>query len=106
MSLTKENKTMARKRMVTRTIVATKATVLCLDTEIAEPCNREVVLSGTFDNDKALLKAARKAIETDDLRVAKVVQAEVITKLYKMDETKFMANADDVVETSEVNEAE
>lgn len=89
---------MARKRMVTRTIVATEATLLCLDTEVAESCNRKVVLSGTFDSDKAILKAARKQIETDDFRVAKVVNSEVITKLYKMDEAKFIATADEVVD--------
>ena len=89
--------------MVTRTIVATKATLLCLDTENAEPCNKEVFLSGEYENDKALLKAARKAIETDDFRVAKVVKSEVVTRLYKMAEEKFMENADEVIESVSEN---
>ena len=97
---------MARKRMVTRTIVATKATLLCLDTETAEPCNITVDLSGEFDNDKALLKAAKKLVETDVVKVAKVVKTEVVRMLYKMDEAKFMANADEIVEATNANDVE
>lgn len=83
---------MARERMVTRTIEATAVTVLCIDTETAEPCNRTVEISGAKD-EKAMLKSAKKLIETDIFKVVKVVNSETIKALYKMPEAQFIANA-------------
>ena len=91
---------MARKRVVSRTIKATKATVLCIDCEAAEPFNTEVMVSGEFKDDNAVLKAAKKQLETDNIKVAKVVATEVIEKLYKMEEAKFMQLADEIVDAN------
>lgn len=84
---------MARERMVTRTIEAKVVTVLCIDTETAEPENRKVEISGNFKDEKSILKAIKKLIETEDFKVVKVVTTETIKALYKMPETEFIANA-------------
>ena len=57
---------MARAPQVTRTFQTTNATVLCMDIENREPCNRYVVLPRTYKDDNAILKAVKKAIETDN----------------------------------------
>ena len=84
---------MARERMVTRTVLSTKATLLCLDTVKAEPFNTEVILSGTFKDNKAILKAAKKLIENDVISVAKIVDVVIEEQLYGMTEQQFIETA-------------
>ena len=84
---------MARERVVSRTIKVANATALCLDTETAEPCNITVPISAMIKDDKAMLKAVKKAIETDTLKVAKIVNVEIEEALYKMPEAQFVALA-------------
>ena len=84
---------MARERMVTRTIETTVATALCLDTNTAEPVNKTVPLAGTFKDEKAMLRAVKKQIETDDFKVAKIVDVKIEKALYKQTEAQFIANA-------------
>lgn len=84
---------MAKPRMVTRTILSTKATLLCLNTESAEPFNETVNLGGIYKDDKSLMKAAKKLVENDTISVCKVVNVEVIEKLYGMTEQDFLASA-------------
>ena len=84
---------MAKARTVTRTVVYTDATVLALNTETAEPYNSTISLSGTFKDDKALLKACKKALESDTVSVAKVVDVQVREKLFGMTEQEFMSHA-------------
>ena len=55
---------MARVAMVTRTIVTTKANVLCLDIEKGEPFNREVVLPRTYKDEKSLMKKISSVIDS------------------------------------------
>lgn len=81
---------MARKPMVTRTVQTTLATVLCLNTETAEPFNQTVTLSGTFKDNKAVMKAVKSLIENDTISVAKVVDIEIKEKLYGMPEQDFI----------------
>lgn len=84
---------MARERMVTRTVLSTKVTVLCLNTETAEPFNETVILSGTFKDNKAILKAAKKLLETEVVSVAKVVDVIIEEALYGMTEQEFIQSA-------------
>lgn len=84
---------MARERMVTRTVVYTVATVLCLNTETAEPYNDTISLSGTFKDEKAILKKCKKLLENDTVSVAKVVDVRVAEKLFGMSEQEFMSHA-------------
>ena len=85
---------MAKKAMVTRTVQTTLATALCLNTVTAEPFNQTVTLSGTFKEKKALLKAVKSVLETEEISVAKIVDVAVEEKLYGMTEQKFIENAD------------
>ena len=87
---------MARERVVSRTIKVAHATALCLDTETAEPCNIEVAISASIKDEKGMLKAVRKAIETDTLKVAKIVDVKIEEALYKMPETTFITLAEKV----------
>lgn len=81
---------MARKPMVTRTVQTTLATVLCLNTETAEPFNQTVTLTGTFKDNKSVMKAVKALIENDTISVAKVVDVEIEEKLYGMPEQDFI----------------
>lgn len=84
---------MARAPMVTRTIKTTNATLMCVDTETAEVSNIDVVLPRTFEDDNAILKAAKKHHETDTNKVVAVVASSVAETLYGMSESDFIAHA-------------
>lgn len=84
---------MARVPMVTRTIVATKITALCLNIETGEPFNETVTVSGTFKDEKSMLKAAEKLINTETERAVHIVFSEEIETLYGMTEQEFIQRA-------------
>lgn len=84
---------MARTPMVTRTIVTTKAIIMCLDVEAGEPFNKEVTLPRTYKDEKALLKKVRPLVETDTIKAVHVVDTEEVETLYGMTEQEFIENA-------------
>lgn len=84
---------MARERQVTRTVVYTVVTLLCLNTEMAEPFNDTIALSGTFKDEKAILKQCKKLLENDTVSVAKVVNVQTAEKLFVMSEQEFISHA-------------
>ena len=84
---------MARKPMVTRTIVTTKVNVLCMDLEHTEPCNKEVTLPRTFKDDKKLFKAVQDVVDSKKLKAVQVVDSEEVETLYGMSEQDFIDNA-------------
>lgn len=84
---------MARVPMVTRTIVATKITALCLNIETGEPFNETVTVSGTFKDERSMLKAAEKLINTETERAVHIVFSEEIETLYGMTEQEFIQSA-------------
>ena len=84
---------MARTPMVTRTIVTTKATSMCLDVEAGEPFNKEVTLPRTYKDEKALLKKVRPLVETETVKAVHVVDTEEVETLYGMTEQEFIENA-------------
>ena len=79
--------------LITRTIQTTRANVLCLDINEAEPFNKEVILPRTYKNDEAVLKKAREIIDTDTVKAISVVQTSVEETLYGMPENIFIENA-------------
>lgn len=85
---------MARERMVTRTVIATKANVLCLDIEKAEPFNKSVTLSGVYKDKAAVEKAVKKIIDTDKVKAVTVVGTKEEETLYGMPEQKFIESAE------------
>lgn len=84
---------MARAPMVTRTIKTTHATLMCVDTESAEVCNKDVVLPRTYESENDALKAAQKRYQTDTFKVVAVVASKVSEALYGMSEADFIAHA-------------
>lgn len=83
-----------REFMVTRTITTTKASILCLDVESGEPCNRTFIFPRTYKKEKELLQKAQAALTDEpNLRAVHVVDTEIIEELYGMTESKFLANA-------------
>lgn len=82
---------MARKRMVTRTITSTRATVTVYDIASDEIKTVEYRLSGELSADAAL-----KVIEKEhaEVRPMKVTEVEVHEELYGMPEEKFMELAE------------
>lgn len=84
---------MARVPMVTRTIVATKANVMCLDVQAGEPCNYVVTVPRTYKDNEALMKKVRPLIETETLKAVHIVDKEEIETLYGMTEQEFIEHA-------------
>ena len=84
---------MARVPMVTRTIIATKANVMCLDVQAGEPCNHFVTVPRTYKDDEALMKKVRPLIETETLKAVHIVDKEEIETLYGMTEQEFIEHA-------------
>lgn len=84
---------MARKPMVTRTIVTTKVNVLCLDINSAEPFNKVVTLPRTYKDDKKLLKKVEEVVNTDVVKAVHIVDKEEVETLYGMTEQDFITNA-------------
>ena len=87
---------MARKPMVTRTLISTVATVLCLNVETAEPTNETFSIARTFKDDDKLMKALKAEHETDDLKLVHIVDKSEVEKLYGMTETDFMKYASEL----------
>jgi LytS/YehU family sensor histidine kinase len=84
---------MARKPMVTRTIVTTKVNVLCLDIKSSEPFNKVVTLPRTYKDEKMLLKKVEEVVNTDDVKAVHIVDKEEVETLYGMTEQDFITNA-------------
>lgn len=86
-----------REKMVTRTIVATKVTVLCADAIAGEMFDKELTLAGTFKDSKALMKAVSKAVDVDtdedQIKAIRVKDASTYETLYGMSENDFIAAA-------------
>ena len=87
---------MARKPMVTRTLISTVAIVLCLNVETAEPTNETFTIARTFKDDDKLMKALKAEHETVDLKLVHIVDKSEVEKLYGMTETDFMKYASEL----------
>lgn len=85
---------MSRARKVTRTISSTKVVVMCVDTQSAVVDSHEVTISGVYPDDKKLMKAISKVVETETIKPVSIVSKEVVETLYGMDEQKFIEMAE------------
>lgn len=83
---------MARKPMVTRTVITTKASVLCVNTVAEETVTQEVEVPRTYTDDKKLLNAVKDVLDATIIPV-KVISTETVETLYGMTEQDFIANA-------------
>lgn len=84
---------MARKPMITRTIMSTRATVLCLDIETAEPTTEVFELARTYKDEDKLMKALKAQYENESTKLVHITSIDEVEKLYGMSETDFMLNA-------------
>lgn len=84
---------MAR-NMVTRTIISTEVTALCLNLITAEPFNQVFTLAGTYKNNDKIKKAIEKTFNNDEHIIAHIVDVKELNTLYGMTEQKFMENAE------------
>ena len=81
---------MARKRMVTRTVTGTEAEIQIVTISASEITTIKHTVGGEFtDNDK-LLKAIKKEVETDDIKVLQIINTTKIDKCYGMLESEFI----------------
>ena len=78
---------------ITRTVTTTIAKALVVNPETAETNVVEVSIAGVFKEDKKLLKAVRKAVETPVCAVVAIKEVTTVEELYGMDEETFVAHA-------------
>lgn len=83
-----------KKPMVTRTILTTEVTVLCLDLIKAEPFNKTVTLPRTYKDEKGMMKKVSAIIDTDEVKAVHVVDTKVNETLYGMTEEQFISMAE------------
>lgn len=83
---------MARKPMVTRTIVTTQATVMCLDTEKGTVANEVITLPRTYADEKKLLKAVQETL-AETVKAVHVIEQNTVETLYGMSEQEFIEHA-------------
>lgn len=84
-----------RKPMVTRTIISTHVTALCVNPQTAETFEQEFTLTGKIDGtDKdKVLKKVSKLYNTEDCTIVAVRGLKEINELYGMDEADFIKGA-------------
>lgn len=82
-----------RKPMITRTIISTSITALCVNPQTAETFEQEFTLTGKIaDKDKAL-KRVSKQYNTDDCTIVAIRELKEVNELYGMDEADFIKGA-------------
>ena len=82
-----------RKPMVTRTIISTSVTALCVNPQTAETFEREFSLTGKIGDKDKVLKRVSKLYNTDDCTIVAIRLIKEINVLYGMDEADFIVGA-------------
>ena len=82
-----------RKPMVTRTIISTSVTALCVNPQTAETFEQEFTLTGKIDDKDKVLKRASKLYNTDDCIIVAICNLKEVNELYGMDEADFIKGA-------------
>lgn len=83
---------MRNEKMVTRTIETTRAFYTALEVETAQVIKSEIVFTGHYDTEKALL-LAKRVLDSDTFKVVMITSVDYIEKLYGMPESDFIENA-------------
>lgn len=100
----KENKIMARKRMVTRTVEQTTAKVMTVDVTTAEVQVRTYDIGGKY-SDGDLLKKLQKLFQTDTLKLVHIEEQTCKEVLLGMEEEDFI-RLSKVLPTRKINKGE
>lgn len=82
-----------RKSMVTRTIISTQVTALCVNPQTAETFEQEFTLTGKNDDKDKVLKRVSKLYNTDDCTIVAIRELKEVNELYGMDEAVFIREA-------------
>ena len=82
-----------RKPMVTRTIISTTVTALCVNPQTAETFEQEFTLTGKIDDKDKVLKRVSKLYNTDECTIVAIRNLKEVSQLYGMDEADFIAGA-------------
>ena len=81
---------MARVSMVTRSIVSTKVSVLCMDLETKTSVIKDVVLPRTYKDDNAILKYLAKHFDNDTIKAVSIMDKVEQSDIYGMEEQEFI----------------
>ena len=82
-----------RKPMVTRTIISTDVTALCVNPQTAETFEQEFTLTGKIDDKDKVLKRVSKLYNTDDCTIVAIRNLKEVNELYGMNEADFIKGA-------------
>ena len=82
-----------RKPMVTRTIISTSVTALCVNPQTAETFEQEFSLTGKIGDKDKVFKRVSKLYNTDDCTIVAIRLIKEINVLYGMDEADFIVGA-------------
>lgn len=82
-----------RKPMITRTIISTQVTALCVNPQSAETFEQEFILTGKVADKDKLLKRVSKKYNTDVCTIVAIRSLKEVNELYGMDEADFIAGA-------------
>ena len=82
-----------RKPMVTRTIISTQVTALCVNPQSAETFEQEFTLTGKIADKDKVLKRVSKLYNTDVCTIVAIREFKEVNELYGMDEADFIAGA-------------
>lgn len=82
-----------RKPMVTRTIISTLVTALCVNPQTAETFEQEFILTGKIADKDKVLKRVSKQYNTDDCTIVAIRELKEVNELYGMDEAVFIREA-------------
>ena len=82
---------MAREPMVTRTMVSTIATLMCVNKDTKQVENVDVTLPKTYKDNDAILKASKKYAELgENMKIVDVISSRKCEQLYGVSEIEFM----------------
>lgn len=84
---------MARKRMITRTIMQTNASVMCLNVTTCEVTVKDFTIGGTFETKEMLLKKLQELFQTDNDKLVNVEKYDTEEVLLGMTEEDFIKNS-------------
>lgn len=82
-----------RKPMVTRTIILTQVTALCLNPQSEELSEQEFTLIGKIADKDKVLKRVSKQYNTEDCTIVAIRELKEVKRLYGMDEADFIKGA-------------
>lgn len=94
---------MARKAVVTRTIKSNHIEALCFDVNSHETFTTNVVIGHCPKEEDKLIVILRRMIDTKFVKFISIVENKVFADSYKMDEEKYIENAE-LVSSAEINE--